>query len=788
MKRLVVPARFKVMGGAAAFVLAVAFARCLPNPLFTTPFSTVMVTTDGELLGAKIASDGQWRFPLSETVPERFVAALTTYEDSRFYHHVGVDYLAVMRALYLNLAQQEVVSGASTITMQVIRMARSNPRRTYFEKIVEMIWAVRLELRHTKEEILALYAAHAPFGGNVVGLETAAWRYFSRHPEDLSWAEAATLAVLPNSPSLVHPGRNRLTLEERRNGLLQRLHETGHLDEVELQLAMLEPLPENPKPLPQNAPHLLETLTANAAPGAYRFTTTLDASLQRAAGDILVRHSEILQLKGINNAAALIIDNETFDVVAYVGNSAWAVDEGHGYAIDLVHRPRSTGSILKPILFANMLDAGEILPQSLIPDLPTQYAGYIPENYDKNYRGAVPARMALAQSLNVPAVRMLRYHGVDRFYDALTRMGMSTLYRSPDGYGLTLILGGAEGTLWDLTGIYANIAHAATVLPYSGRDVQRIPRVLAESSSETNMPQSISTGAAWLTLEALVEVTRPGVEGNWRNFGGSQNIAWKTGTSYGLRDGWAIGSNAGYTIGVWAGNATGEGRPELTGVTTAAPILFDLFGLLDHAEWFERPDFALKEVEICKNDGYLRNGDCEIEVAFAPRNSHFESPSSNHQLVHLDPTGQWRVHARCESVDRMQHRSWFILPAGQEFYYRRYHTNYRSLPQYREDCLSLLSESDTSSGPIDFLYPNTGTKVYIPIDLSGERGRVVFEAAHRDPDATLFWHIDERFLGTTRTFHEQALDITQGLHTITVVDEEGNRLSRAFEVLARGGP
>jgi penicillin-binding protein 1C len=323
---------------------AVALLIPLPTPLFEDPESAVMVAADGTLLGAQIAADGQWRFPPGRAVPDKFAAAITTYEDRRFRYHPGVDPLALARALYVNAKEGEVVSGGSTLTMQVARMARGNRPRTYLQKSLEVWWSLRLEVRRSKDEVLGIYAANAPFGGNVVGLEAAAWRYFGRAPEDLSWAESAVLAVLPNSPGLIHPGRNRERLLDKRDALLHALHRRGKLDDVELRLALLEPLPEEPRPLPQLAPHLLETLVhREGTEGHRRFESTLDRSVQRMIVRVVEDRSSALESMGIHNAAVLVTDNRTFDVVAYVGNSRWSVSEGSGYAIDLVHRPRSTG-------------------------------------------------------------------------------------------------------------------------------------------------------------------------------------------------------------------------------------------------------------------------------------------------------------------------------------------------------------------------------------------------------------------------------------------------------------
>ncbi len=774
--------RRRVLVGVASLTaaLGLGFWRCLPEPLFAVPVASVLLARDGSLLGGRIASDEQWRFPPIEAVPPKFETAIVAFEDKRFRSHHGVDPVAIIRAFYLNVTRGEIVSGASTLSMQVIRLARTNPERSVPQKLIEMVLALRLDLRLDKDDILALYASHAPFGGNVVGLEAASWRYFGRPPERLSWAEAAMLAVLPNSPALIHPGRARDELQTKRDDLLQRLHANGALSALDLELALREPLPDEPHALPRSAPHLLETLRERG--GNPRFETTIDAGLQRAASNIVHEHVTRLKLQGIHNAAAIVVDNVEFEVLAYVGNAEWSIDNELGYAVDVIRRPRSTGSILKPLLFAAMLEAGDILPTTLVADVPTQYAGYMPENYDHAYRGAVPADVALARSLNVPAVRMLHQHGIERFYDFMQHAGMTTLDRAPDDYGLTLILGGAETTLWDMAGVYSNLADVARQSGPGKTRSYRALKVLASDTSETARTAELSPGAAWLALNALVDVKRPGDGRFWRHFRSSRVVGWKTGTSYGLRDGWAVGTTPRHTVAVWVGNASGEGRPGLTGSATAAPILFDLINRLDPTPWFQPPYLHMKQVEICKNDGYLAGGGCETELSWAPKNSHFEQVSPFNRRVHLDGDGAWRVNGACESPRRMSHRSWFVIPTRLEFYYRKHHAEYQPLPRFREDCY-LAAGIEGKSGPMAFLYPNAGTKLYIPTDLARKRSATVFEAVHRRPEATLYWHLDDVYLGTTTTFHQQGLDMTPGEHVVTVVDETGNRLSRRFEVL-----
>ena len=441
---------------------------------FDDPLSTVVLDRDGELLGASIAADGQWRFGVAAAVPPKFAAAITCFEDRRFYWHPGVDPLALARAAVANLRGGRVVSGGSTLTMQVVRLARKGRPRTFAEKAVEAVLALRLSLSLSKRQVLGLYAAYAPFGGNTVGLDAAAWRYFGRDAAQLSWAETATLAVLPNAPSLVHPGRNRELLLAKRNRLLERLRERGAIDALSLDLAKREPLPPAPEPLPMLAPHLVARIARRAGRlalsrgrreplGAHHALK----SVQVRATEIVARHQRALVENGVSNAAALVLDVATGDVLAYVGNHWPPGASDHGEHVDVVPARRSTGSVLKPLLYASMLEAGEVLPAQLVADVPTHIGSFHPENFDRAYAGAVPAAQALARSLNVPAVRLLRAHGVDRFAAVLRRLGLSTLDQPGAYYGLALILGGAEGTLWDVTGVYAGLARSA-LAPHAG--------------------------------------------------------------------------------------------------------------------------------------------------------------------------------------------------------------------------------------------------------------------------------------------------------------------------------
>lgn len=764
---------------------SVYFYFCLPEPLFKSPVSSVLLSKQGKLLGAHISADEQWRFPPLKKVPPKFAASIIAFEDKRFYQHIGVDPLAIARAIKLNLQAGHIVSGASTISMQVIRLASNNPQRNFWQKMLEAVRAMRLETRYNKQQILSFYASHAPFGGNVVGLEAASWRYFGRHPSQLSWAESAMLAVLPNSPALIHLGRKRERLKKKRDALLKKLFEQKTISELDYQLAIAEPLPVKPKPLPRLAPHLLDTLTFKYHK-QQQFHSTLDYTLQKQLNQLAQHHAELLALKNIHNLAIVVIDNQNFEVKAYIGNAPLPKEEAkNGEAIDLIQRPRSTGSTLKPFLFALMIDAGEITPETLIADTPVSYTGYRPRNYDRKFRGVVRAKQALAHSLNIPAVNMLSYHGVERFLASLRQMGMSTLHRRSREYGLPLILGGAEGTLLELSSMYANLAYRAQQ-PYQSSNKNYLkPRLLVGDSNQTNQQSEISPASAWMTLQALLEVGRPGTEAYWKRFDSSHKIAWKTGTSFGHRDAWAIGTTPNYTVGVWVGNASGEGRQGMTGVRLAAPILFAVFNKLplDNSRWFKKPVEQMKTVSLCIDDGFLANENCKSRPYLIPINGHFDRITPYHQRIHLDKNLPLRVQSQCESIGNMRHQNWFVLPPDQAYFYQQKHANYKRLPPWRQDCL-LADNEKTTDNPISLLYPRRNTQIFIPKELTGHKGKTVFKAIHRNPNARLFWHLDNTFLGTTETFHEQAIWIATGKHKLTLVDDNGARIEREFEVLS----
>ena len=751
-------------------------------PEFRAPHSTVVEAGDGSLLGARIADDGQWRFPGSERVPEKFEKALLTFEDRWFYYHPGINPVSILMALKNNIKAGVVVSGGSTITMQVARISRGNGTRSYSGKIIEMLSALKLELFRSKKKILQLYASNAPFGGNTVGLEAAAWRYTGKSSSDLTWAEAAALAILPNSPALVFPGRSQEILKAKRDALLKRLYERQYIDSITMVLALDEPLPGEPKPLPSKAPHLTDRFFMTNR--GEMIKTTIDPLLQERATEILNAHQKDLAGNFIFNSACLIIEVGTGNVLVYVGNSTLEDAPKHGGDVDIIRSFRSTGSILKPLLYAGMQYSGDILPNSLIADVPTRFPGFSPKNFDQSYSGAVSAGSALSQSLNIPAVKMLQKYNPEKFLDLLHKTGFTTFNKSADYYGLSLILGGGETSLWDLTGVYASLSRVLNRYleekKYYKEDFH--PPVLirkkdARKTEETDPP--LSASSIWLTYEALQRVNRPESESGWQYFGSSHDLAWKTGTSFGFRDGWAVGTTPRYVVGVWVGNASGEGRPGLTGIGAAAPLMFDLVNLMGSGAWFRTPYEDLTMIRVCSNSGFRAGPDCPetIEVLACVNGLRSEA-CPYHQMVHLNKSKTFQVNSDCVSPGDIINESWFVLPPAMEYFYKNKHAGYKTLPPVARTC------SGSKSIPVmEFIYPTSGIKIFIPRDQTGELTRVITEVVHRNPLKKIFWHLDETYIGTTQFIHQIEVLAGSGNHILTVVDEDGNSIRCGFTVI-----
>ena len=745
---------------------------CIPAPRFDKPYSTVLTAKNGELLGAKIADDGQWRFPASNNYSPKYIACLLEFEDRWFFLHGGFNPISFVKAFRDNMRAGEVVRGGSTLSMQVVRLSRDNPPRTYGEKLLEVILAMRLELRYSKKTILNMYAANAPFGGNVVGIDAAAWRYFHTTPDELSWGEAATLAVLPNAPAMIHPGRSRNRLEMKRNDLLQRLPHSKTfipkrlkvpaLSEEDAELAMMESIPDRPFEMPMLAYHYLaeEDKRHHGEP----ISSTIDANLQQSVIDIMKHHHQVNVMNSIDNAAVYVLDYLNDEVIAYVGNN-WDADDA--CMVDMVRAQRSTGSILKPFLFAAMLDEGTLLPEMILPDVPMSLSGFTPKNYSGEYWGAVPADKALQNSLNAPFVHLLREYGQARFHALLKQLPLRGLVFDAEHYGLSLIVGGSEASLYDITNAYAKMGRKLASRVNENYDTQ---------VDENESP--FSAEAISETFHVMTGLTRPTSQIGWGSFASSKQVAWKTGTSFGFKDAWAVGLTDRYAVGVWAGNSDGEGRPGLTGVGVAAPILFDVIGKLNDSYRYPANTSESVEIEVCAESGYPKSELCPVTKTMrVPVVENQTGVCPYHKKVFLDESRQYQVLPDCYPIDQKCYEVYFVLPPVMEWFYKKHSPLFHPMPAFYPGCGTAHPDE-----VMDFVYPKSDAKVTIPIGIRGDRQQVVFEIAHRNPQKTIYWTLNDQFLGQTRLNHQMPIDVEKGTYRLRCVDEDGVELNRRIVV------
>ncbi|MBK6352690.1 MAG: penicillin-binding protein 1C [Saprospiraceae bacterium] len=739
-------------------------------------YSAVLLDKHDAFLSAKVACDGQWRFPITKKLPETYKQALIFYEDKNFYRHFGIDPFALVRAFYQNLKNGKVISGASTISMQLARLCLKNKSRSIFTKLEEMYLTIGFEFLYSKEKILQLYSGLAPFGSNVVGLETAIWKYYHKRLEDLSWAEAALFAVLPNQPSMLHLSKNREKLLLKRNRLLRDLNNSIIISQDVYSLSIEEPLPDKPLVLPRNAPHALE-YAIKLKGDATIMNSTIDLNLQNEVIRISRNHHRIFKANEIHNLAVLVVENKSGNILAYLGNS---MDSSvvRNADVDMVHAPRSSGSVLKPLLLVAMMDLGLVGPGSLVPDIPTLINGFRPENFSRQYSGAVSCREVIQKSLNVPSVLMLKEYGIPVFYANLKRFGFSHLFRPWEDYGLSLILGGAEVNMADLARTYAYLAHTLNV--YQDHQ-QKYPdfsdyhlRLLKNEKPHQNIlnsnPDLQTAGAIHHMFQSMRLHGMNQEEFNIHTRNSLSPIALKTGTSFGYKDAWCVGVNPDYTVVVWIGNANGMARPGLIGIQTAAPLMQEIIQLLPAEREWTIPYDDMVFIPVCRQSGFTPGRYCtDIDTQYLPKASKLLKTCTFHQKIFLDTTLNFRVFKDCES--QIVEANWFVLPPAMEYFYASAHPEFKAMPPLREDCREKGAEQFRT---LAFIYPNHNAQIMIPVDLDLQKNPMIFKATHRDPGAEIMWFMDNTYIASSNYPFELTFIPPPGRHHFMIMDREGH--------------
>jgi penicillin-binding protein 1C len=557
--------RFVVIAIAALCIIGVAFAAWAvslgPLPLQQArQVSTTIIDRNGKLLRAYAMADGRWRLPVDarKDVDPTYLKLLLAYEDQRFYSHGGVDPLALARAAFQLVTRGHIVSGGSTITMQLARLMEPRRERSFAAKLRQIVRAIEIERRLNKDQILNLYLALAPYGGNLEGIRAASIAYFGKEPKRLSLAEAALLVALPQSPEHRRLDRYPLAAREGRDRVLDRMVEEHTLSQDEAAQAKATPVPKLRKPMPILAPHSSDAAMATVK-DAPVIKLTLDQGLQKVV-EPLARDRAIALGPNIS-VAIIVVDNDSGDVLARVGSADY-FDDSRAGQVDMTRAVRSPGSTLKPFIYGLAFEDGFVHPESLIDDRPIRFGSYAPENFDQTFQGTVPVRRALQLSLNVPAIALLDRVGSSRLSSRLKQAGANLVLPKDEAPGLAMGLGGVGVTLQDLALLYAGLPRLGTTHPL---------REIVTADDDHREPQRLMDQvAAWQVGNVLLGTPPP------ENATGNR-IAFKTGTSYGYRDAWSVGFDGRITIAIWVGRPDGAPVPGLVGRTAAAPILFDAF-------------------------------------------------------------------------------------------------------------------------------------------------------------------------------------------------------------------
>jgi penicillin-binding protein 1C len=737
-------------------------------------YSPVVEARDGTVLHSWLAKDGQWRIKtlLDEISPE-FKKAIIFKEDKYFYTHPGVNILAIGRAVVNNIFYLKRTSGASTITMQVVRMLHPE-KRNYFNKCIEMFHAMQLELHYSKNEILELYFNLLPYGGNIQGVKTSSLLYFSKTPDKLSLAEITALSVIPNRPKSLRIGRKNSLILIERNKWLNNFKQAKLFPDNIIDDALLEPLTAQRHRAPHDVPQFAWRLRKNNLLQT-EFHSTLDKDIQQKTESIVSNYALQLKQHNINNVAVLVINNQTHEVISYVGSSDFTDRSNHG-EVDGVQALRSPGSTLKPLLYGLSIDAGLITPKSVLEDVPVNVAGYAPENYDLVFRGTVTAEDALKNSLNIPAVKLLNQLGLKNFIDKLAETGFQNVWQNRKKEGLSLILGGCDVRLDELAALYSSFANNGKYYP--------LRFMINDSSNSMNTSDSadhaitvLSPASDYMLTQILSELHRPDLPNAYDAADQIPKIAWKTGTSYGRKDAWSIGYNKTYTIGIWIGNFSGTGVADLSGAATATPLLFQLFNSIDHNannDWVQLPkDLGFRLV--CAKTGKIPSDFCNEQVMdyYIPGVSNNE-PCDHLKEVWLSADEKYSYCTSCLPPAGYKTKYFQNISPELAAYYSSNHIAYEKIPPHNPAC------SRAFSGQAPAITSLSNGMVYIVIDKQEQQLALSCSTAN---DVTkVYWYVNDKFFASGKAaqklfFNPDVPDIK-----ISCVDDKGRNTNIEIKV------
>ena len=706
-------------------------------------YSQVVLDRRGVILSVFLNDKEEFHLKYDGEIPETLKTAVINYEDKKFYSHLGVDYPRIVKSFFNNLFGGKKM-GASTISMQVVK-ALEPSKRTYFNKLIEIVKAYKLENEFSKEEILKIYLNNAPYGSNIVGYSTAIKMYFNKNVNDLSYAEASLLAVLPNSPGILNLKKNNDKLEAKRNRLLKTLLDRNLIDERQYKFSLLEKFPTKIYYYDKKAPQFSIFLKNKYKDKIIK--STLDYKLQKKMEQIVFEYSSSMKNIGINNAAVLVLNNKTKEVLAYVASQDFNDKKNNG-EIDGLQAKRAPASLLKPFLFVLSIDEGLIVPDSIYPDVPIYFGNFYPKNSNNKFTGMVRIEEALTKSLNIPFVKLLSDYGVDKFYYFLEDNDKYP-ESSFDKFGLSLILGTREMRAVDIAKLYMGLANYG--------EISDLKYVLDEDQPKTH--KGFSKGASYITLDTLTRVVRPGNENLYTR---ERPISWKTGTSYGMKDAWSVGVSPDYTVLVWLGNFNQKPIFSLSGVETAGNLLFRIFNVVDlHSKTFEKPVNDLKEIEIDEKTGYRKFYEVESKKVLYPKDAKLLRISPYYKKIFVDENNI-EIDSRNSNFDKRIEKIVIEYPIEVSNYY----------------FLNGVKENKS----VKIAYPSQDLKIFVPRDFDGYKKISV--KLYNPNNEFVYWYINESYIGFSNE-SEKFLELDAGEHKLTIVTEDGKTDEVKFKINKR---
>lgn len=744
----------------------------LPYEKLHKPSSTFIYSRDHTLLGAYISSDTFWRKPLKlNDISPLLQKSVLACEDHWFYYHPGANLVSLIKAAYDNIRAGKIVRGGSTITMQIARMMEPKSR-TPKAKIIEILRALQLELHYSKKELLELYFNMAPYGGNIEGVGAASYFYFGKPARELTASQAALLTSIPNSPQALRPDLNLANSLNARNRVLGVMMQDQVISESDYREALDEEIKSKRYKPPNLAPHLCNELLAKYG-GRPEIVCAADLKIQSKCEAVINGFKSPLAMKGINNAAVVVIRNSTAEILAMVGSCDF-YDIQHEGQVNGATAPRSPGSALKPFVYGLALDKGLVSPNLMIEDLPAYYSGYTPENYDRQYRGAVSVTDALRNSLNVPAVHICARVGQKNFYALLRSGGLSTLARKDSDYGLPLILGSCEIELLDLTNLYSCLARGGVYKKY---------HYLADESS-IDSARLFSPAAAYILSEIMSELERPDFPSSWEFSPNIPKVAWKTGTSFGRKDAWSIGFNPTFTVGVWVGNFDGESSPDLVGAEAAAPILFEVFRLINTGagqRWFSEP-ITVDTRQVCAVSGMPPGPHCPATVVelYIPGVSPVTT-CTIHKEIMIDSLSGFRLCRYCSSGKHVKYIIYEDWPPKIATWLVKSGHAIAEIPEHNPVC------TGTYAGDRPVIFSPTEDVTYIirgHIPLADQG--IPLEASIATGAKKMFWFIDGELYAQVSPGEKAFYTPVVGSHKLVCTDDEGRSSSLKFTVRSGG--